>query len=80
MTMKGETVLTGGEHPGTMPEVMHSGAGWYVGFRDKDGMPYSRETVYFHERAAAEMVLGLIRLPESYPVYVPDHAPDEFPT
>lgn len=79
MTMKGETVLTGGEHPGTMPEVMHSGAGWYVGFRDEHGLPYSRETCYFRYRENAEMVLGFIRLPESYKVHVPEHAPDEFP-
>ena len=45
--IKGETVLTGGKHPDTELAVFHSGAGWYVGFADKDGSPYCRETVYF---------------------------------
>lgn len=63
MTNKGETVLTGAAHPGTMPAVMQSPAGWYVGFSDKDGMPYSRETKYLPSQDTAELVLSVIRLP-----------------
>jgi hypothetical protein len=50
--LKGETVLSGGEHPGTELEIMESPAGWYLGFRDKDGAPYSRETEYMTETSA----------------------------
>lgn len=55
MAMKGETVLLGGPHPGTELQVMSSAAGYYVGYPDTDGAPYSRETVYFdtHEEAVA---------------------------
>lgn len=66
MTTKGETVLTGGAHPGTELEVMVSPAGFYLGFRDKDGMPYSRETVYFQERQWAETHLSYIRKPTKF--------------
>jgi len=59
--MKGETVLTGGEHPGTELEIMESPAGWYLGFRDKDGMPYSRETQYLYTQHQAQIVLDIIR-------------------
>ena len=57
----GETVLSGGEHPGTQLQVLSSGAGYYLGFTDKDGLPYSRESVYFGDRASAELVLSYLR-------------------
>lgn len=60
-----ETVLTGGAHPGTELQVMRSAAGYYLGFRDKDGMPYSRESTYFDNEDAAVSVLRCLR-PASY--------------
>jgi len=56
----GETVLSGAKHPGTKPEVMYSPHGYYVGFKDKDGTPYSRETDYINEDAAT-LILQLLR-------------------
>jgi hypothetical protein len=56
-----ETVLQGAAHPHTELEVLESAAGFYLGFRDADGSPYSRETCYFGDRASAELVLGYIR-------------------
>lgn len=43
----GETILSGSEHPGTPPMVLSSPAGYYIGFKDKDGSPWTRETLYF---------------------------------
>ena len=60
MTMKGETVSTGADHPGTKLEVLRSNAGYYIGFLDEEGMPYSRESHYFDERDAAEYVLKIV--------------------
>ena len=59
--MQGETVLSGGEHPGTELEVMESPAGWDLGCRDKDGMQYSRETQYLYTQHQAQIVLDIIR-------------------
>jgi len=56
-----ETVLAGGEHPGTKLTVLLSPAGWYVGFKDKNGMPYSRESKYFNTKKGAESLLGALR-------------------
>lgn len=56
-----ETVMQGAPHPGTELEVLESPAGFYLGFRDEDGMPYSRETVYFGDRNSAEQVLSYMR-------------------
>lgn len=49
-----ETVIAGAENPGTQPEVMQSAAGYYIGYRDEVGMPYSRETDYFADPFEAE--------------------------
>jgi len=59
--MKGETVLSGAEHPGTKLEAMKSAAGWYLGYKDEDGMPYSRETDYFEHKAQALAILTVLR-------------------
>jgi len=64
MTIKGETVLTGAPHPGTPLTVMSSAAGYYLGYRDKDGAPYSRESGYFGDAASAKYVLRLLRTEE----------------
>lgn len=44
---KGETILTGAQHPGTELQTLSSGAGYYVGYLSADGSPYSRESIYF---------------------------------
>ena len=43
MVMPRETVCMGAPRPyeGARPEVMSSNAGWYIGYRDTDGGPYS---------------------------------------
>ena len=58
--IKGETVHSGAEHPGTPLEVLNTPAGYYLGFRDTDGAPYSRETGYM-TREDAEVALAEIR-------------------
>jgi hypothetical protein len=57
--IQGETVFTGAPHPGTELCVMRSAAGYYLGFYDTDGMPYSRETQYFQNEQIAEKALRL---------------------
>jgi len=54
---KGETVATGATHPGTPLEVLQSAAGYYLGYRDEDGLPYSRESGYFANEEAASSAL-----------------------
>lgn len=56
----GETVLSGAPDPGTPMRVLCSAAGWYVGYTDPLGYPYSRETQYLPSRPAAERALQLI--------------------
>lgn len=55
MTPK-ETVTTGGAHPGTALRVMQSAAGFYIGYVDKHGLPYSRETHYMSEAKAKSII------------------------
>jgi hypothetical protein len=64
MTIKGETVLSGAPHPGTTLTIMKSGAGWYLGFLDTDGFPYSRESAYFNNKELADLVLQHLRTGE----------------
>jgi hypothetical protein len=52
-----ETVLAGAPDPGTSPEVMSTPAGYYIGYRDEDGLPYSRETDYFADQQSAASAL-----------------------
>ena len=52
----GETILTGGKHPGTDLKVMESHAGFYLGFALPSGEPYSRETQYMTQAQAEEML------------------------
>ena len=49
-----ETVIAGAPDPGTPPKVLSSPAGYYVGYCDSDGLPYSRETEYFESQETAE--------------------------
>lgn len=67
MAFAGETVGTGAPGPEQNPDikgpmVMHSTAGYYIGFEifDHDygfAEPYSRESGYFSTREAAEKAL-----------------------
>lgn len=59
--LKGETVLSGAPHPGTPLLILQSGAGYYLGYLDTDGAPYSRETVYFGDYNSAAQVIRYIR-------------------
>lgn len=54
---KGETVSTGAAHPGTPLQVLKSAAGYYIGYLDTDGCPYSRESGYFPTQEAAQAAL-----------------------
>ena len=49
MVLPKECVTTGAAlpHPGALPQVMNSAAGYYIGYRDTDGGPYSRESGYY---------------------------------
>ena len=50
----GETVRTGAEWPGTPLRILQSNAGWYLGYLDRFGEPYTRETHYYPDRASEE--------------------------
>jgi hypothetical protein len=58
--IKGETVFSGAPHPGTNMRVLRSAAGFYIGYLDKDGLPYSRESRYFPTACAAGAALTLV--------------------
>lgn len=60
--IKGETVLSGAKHPGTKLTVLESPHGWYVGFKDKNGAPYSRESHYFRTKKGAASLLEVLRV------------------
>lgn len=64
--IKGETVGTGAEHPGTELKVLRSNAGYYIGHLDVDGAPYSRESGYYKTEEAAEADLFVSALIESW--------------
>jgi hypothetical protein len=61
MTIAGETVLAGAPHPGTPLKILKSPAGWYIGFTDDSGLPYSRETDYFQSRESAVLCYSVLR-------------------
>jgi hypothetical protein len=56
-----ETVVAGAPNPGTEPEVLCTAAGYYIGYRDSDGLPYSRETEYFASEDTAQDNLVLFK-------------------
>ena len=60
MTLPRETVLTGAAHPGTELQVLQSAGGYYLGFLDRDGAPYSRETDYMGY-SDAEVMYEMVR-------------------
>lgn len=55
--ISGETVLSGAPDPGTPMNVLRTPAGFYVGYLDQDGLPYSRETDYFESEEQAGAAL-----------------------
>lgn len=55
----GETVASGAPHPGTDLRVLQSPAGFYLGYLDRDGLPYSRETRYMTEGKAESALKAL---------------------
>lgn len=57
MVLQGETVMRGAKHPGTELEVLMSAAGYYIGYPDKDGAPYSRESDYYRTFESAKAAL-----------------------
>lgn len=58
MTLPGETVGLGAPHPGTPLQVCDSAAGYYIGYLDPDGTPYSRESVdYWASKHEAQKAL-----------------------
>jgi hypothetical protein len=59
--IKGETVFSGAPHPGTELEILSTPAGYYLGFRDEEGFPYSRESQYFMYHEYAEAALKLTK-------------------
>jgi len=61
MTLPNETVLTGAAHPGTELQILESPGGYYLGFLNRDGGHYSRETIYLTYADAAAM-LEMVRL------------------
>jgi hypothetical protein len=62
MTLPGETVATGAEIPNDTITigVMMSAAGYYIGYSDEEGLPWSRESGYFasYEEAAEAFAAG----------------------
>jgi hypothetical protein len=60
MAVKGETVHRGGKlpYPDAKLEVCVSAAGYYLGYTDKDGLPWSRESHYFKAVGAASRALA----------------------
>jgi hypothetical protein len=65
MTLPGETVATGADHPDTALRVLESAAGFYIGYLDANGAPYSRESGYYatKEGATADLNNGLVFRP-----------------
>lgn len=58
--LDGETVLSGAPHPGTTLQVLQSGGSYYLGFIEKNGAPYTRETDYMTQ-AQAQVMLRAFR-------------------
>ena len=55
---KGETVASGAPlpYPEAQPEVLKSGAGYYIGYQSQYGEPYSRETIYMDKSTAIRIL------------------------
>lgn len=60
MALPGETVSTGAPlpYPDAKPSVNMSGAGYFIGYTDEEGLPYSRESGYYasYQEAAEALV------------------------
>lgn len=55
--IRGETVRHGAPHPGAPLTVLHSAAGYYIGYVDENGEPYTRESKYYPDYARALFAL-----------------------
>jgi len=55
MVLPKECVTTGAglPHPGALPQVMNSAAGYYIGYQTSEGEPWSRETGYYSSYGVA---------------------------
>ncbi len=62
MASGSETVHGGATHPGTKLKVMRSAAGFYLGYTDVGGMPYSPGN-RLHERGCG--ACRAVRVPRS---------------
>ena len=64
MALDGECVSTGANPPykEALPQICCSPAGYYVGFLDEDGRPYSRESGYYRDREMLDALwlLGVV--------------------
>jgi hypothetical protein len=62
--LPGETVMSGADlpYPRARPKVLQSAAGFFIGFVEADGSPYSRETEYMDSYRAEEMLDGWMKL------------------
>ncbi len=60
MALTGETVHRGAKlpYPEAKLEVCVSAAGFYLGYTDKDGLPWTRESGYFKACGAASRALA----------------------
>ncbi len=60
MALTGETVHRGGKlpYPGAKLEVCVSAAGYYIGYTDADGLPWTRESGYFKVVGMASRALA----------------------
>jgi hypothetical protein len=56
MALANETVLLGAVHPGTELEICCTPGGYFLGFKDRDGSHYSRETHYMTYQDAVRMM------------------------
>ena len=60
MALPGETVHRGSKlpYPGAKPQVCVSPGGYFIGYTDKDGTIWTRESVYFTTPGAASRALA----------------------
>ena len=69
MVMPNETVAMGAAlpYPGAKPEILYNGTGYYIGYVDTDGQPYTRESRYYEDGADADRCLDECFDPEVSP-------------
>jgi hypothetical protein len=62
--LPGETVMSGADlpYPRARPKVLSSAAGFFIGFEEAHGSPYSRETEYMDSYRAETMLAGWMKM------------------